>query len=76
LQPRTLCLNAIVVGAALVAMLYYGNLKMKPEAPQRDEAFRTRMISGAAAAFARINWAALGSITGKVATAGAMPLAS
>jgi hypothetical protein len=64
--------NVIVIGAALVAMLYYGNLKMKPEAKQRAEAFRTRMISGAAGAFARINWAGLGSITGKVATAGAI----
>jgi hypothetical protein len=72
LSPETR--NVIVIGAAMVAIMYYGNLKMKSEAKQRDEAFQTRMISGAAGVLARINWAALGSITGKLATAGAIAI--
>jgi hypothetical protein len=28
--------NVIVIGAAMVAIMYYGNLKMKSEAKQRN----------------------------------------
>jgi hypothetical protein len=66
--------NVIVIGAAMVACMYFANLKRRPEKVKQDEAFRTRIVSGACVTFARIRWAAVGSIIGKVAAAGAKVL--